>query len=93
MPASDPAAGQGAMTVEAFCRWASIGRTVAYREIGEGRLHPRKVGRRTLIPVAEAERWLATLPIQATPPLKTITTQSGNEALRLVRVPANGGKR
>ncbi len=53
---------QGALSVEAFCRWASIGRTVAYREIAEGRLHVRKLGRRTLIPIAEAERWLAALP-------------------------------
>jgi hypothetical protein len=50
------------MSVEAFCRWASVGRTVAYREIAEGRLHARKLGRRTLIPVVEAERWLAGLP-------------------------------
>ena len=62
MPDSDPAPHQGAMSVEAFCRWASIGRTVAYREIAEGRLHVRKLGRRTLIPVAEAERWLTALP-------------------------------
>lgn len=53
---------QGAMSVEAFCQWASIGRTAAYREISEGRLHVRKLGRRTLIPLAEAERWLGSLP-------------------------------
>lgn len=50
------------MSVEAFCQWAGIGRTATYREIAEGRLNPRKVGRRTLIPVAEAERWLSALP-------------------------------
>jgi hypothetical protein len=62
MSDSDAAPPQGALSVEAFCRWASIGRTVAYREIAEGRLHVRKLGRRTLIPVAEAERWLVALP-------------------------------
>lgn len=53
---------QGAMSVSAFCRWASIGRTAAYREIAEGRLQVRKLGRRTLIPLSEAERWLNALP-------------------------------
>ena len=62
MTVSEPVHSHGAMSVEAFCRWASIGRTATYREIAEGRLHVRKLGRRTLIPLAEAERWLASLP-------------------------------
>ena len=53
---------QGAISVKEFCRWASIGRTVAYEEITLGRLKVRKVGRRTLIPFAEAQRWLESLP-------------------------------
>lgn len=32
MPPPDPDTPKGAMSVEAFCEWASIGRTVAYRE-------------------------------------------------------------
>jgi hypothetical protein len=66
MSGAEIASNQGAMSVETFCRWASIGRTIAYREIAEGRLQVRKLGRRTLIPVAEAERWLAALPGQST---------------------------
>jgi hypothetical protein len=58
----DSAVPKGAMSVEAFCRWASIGRTAAYREIAEGRLQVRKLGRRTLVPLSEAERWLNALP-------------------------------
>ena len=62
MSDADAPSHQGALSIETFCRWASIGRTVAYREIAEGRLQVRKLGRRTLIPVAEAERWLNALP-------------------------------
>jgi hypothetical protein len=62
MSEADAPSHQGAMSIETFCRWASIGRTVAYREIAEGRLQVRKLGRRTLIPVIEAERWLTALP-------------------------------
>ena len=52
----------GLFTVQDFCRWASIGRTFAYAEMKAGRLSARKVGRRTLIPMNEARRWLSTLP-------------------------------
>lgn len=52
----------GAMTIDSFCRWADIGRTLTYKEIGAGRLKAVKVGNRRLIPYSEAERWLAALP-------------------------------
>ena len=53
---------RGAISVKEFCAWASIGRTAAYEEIANGRLRVRKAGRRTLIPINEAQRWLDALP-------------------------------
>lgn len=52
----------GAMSIDAFCRWAGIGRSLAYKEIEAGRLRIKKVGRRTLITMDEARNWLANLP-------------------------------
>ena len=52
----------GAFGVIAFCLWCGISRGQFYVEVASGRLHPRKVGRRTIIPRSEAERWLADLP-------------------------------
>ena len=52
----------GAMSVNDFCRWAGIGRSLAYKEIETGRLRTKKVGRRTLITVEAAQIWLASLP-------------------------------
>lgn len=46
------------LSVQAFCAWASIGRTKFYQEIEEGRLRTVTVGRRRLVPTAEAQRWL-----------------------------------
>ena len=52
----------GAMSIEAFCRWAGVGRTTTYHEIGQGRLRALKVGRRTVIPAeAAARQWLEAL--------------------------------
>jgi hypothetical protein len=53
---------EGALTVEAFCARYGIGRTATYEEINGGRLEIKKRGSRTLIPRAEARRWLANLP-------------------------------
>jgi excisionase family DNA binding protein len=39
----------------------AIARTKLYEELKAGRLRAVKVGKRTLIPITEAERWLATL--------------------------------
>ena len=44
--------------VAAFANAVGIGRTMVYEEIKAGRLRVAKVGRRTLVPVAEAQRWL-----------------------------------
>ena len=39
-----------------------IGATKIYEEINADRLKDRKIGRRTLIMLADAERWFKTLP-------------------------------
>ena len=52
----------GVFSVNEFCHWAGIGRTAVYAEMKAGRLTARKFGRRTIIPVSEAEKWLASLP-------------------------------
>lgn len=52
----------GVFSVNDFCEWAGIGRTAAYAELKAGRLVARKFGRRTIIPVSEAEKWLNSLP-------------------------------
>jgi excisionase family DNA binding protein len=46
-------------SLKEFCFRNGIGRTTAYKEIKAGRLHTKKVGRRTLILRAEEQRWLA----------------------------------
>jgi hypothetical protein len=53
---------EGALTVEEFCHRYRVGRTVAYEEIGAGRLTARKRGSRTLIARGEARRWFRSLP-------------------------------
>jgi hypothetical protein len=53
---------RGAMSVKVFCAWAGIGATKFYQEVNEGRLHPRKIGRKPLIAYSEAVRWLNSLP-------------------------------
>jgi excisionase family DNA binding protein len=45
-----------------FCYRNGIGRTTAYKEIKNGRLRPKKVGKRTLISREEEARWLSTAP-------------------------------
>lgn len=52
----------GALSVEEFCQRHHIGRTTFYAEVAAGRIRPVKAGRRTLVPVRECERWLASLP-------------------------------
>jgi hypothetical protein len=52
----------GGISVDAFCKWAGIGRTAAYAEIKDGRLAVRKFGKRTIVPVVEARRWFEALP-------------------------------
>ncbi|MFU0505848.1 helix-turn-helix domain-containing protein [Pseudaminobacter sp. NGMCC 1.201702] len=51
-----------ALTIPDFARRFGVGRSKVYLEIQAGRLKPRKVGTRTIIPVEEARRWLEALP-------------------------------
>ncbi len=52
-----------AYTVSGFCDWAGISRSKVYDEAAKGRLPIRKVGKRALILRADAEEWLASLPM------------------------------
>ncbi|MFG1416725.1 DNA-binding protein [Xanthobacter sp. V0B-10] len=54
--------GHGALSILEFCKWAGIGRTLAYKEIECGKLRIKKVGRRTLITMDAARNWLDALP-------------------------------
>jgi excisionase family DNA binding protein len=48
----------GAMTINDFCEWAGIGRSLTYRLIAGGQLKAVKVGKRRLIRRADAQVWL-----------------------------------
>lgn len=48
--------------VDDFCEAHGIGRTTFYAEVAAGRIRPVKAGRRMLVPAAEGQRWLASLP-------------------------------
>jgi hypothetical protein len=50
------------LTLPEFCAWARIGRTKAYEEIAAGQLSALKIGRRTLVRLDEAVRWLDAMP-------------------------------
>jgi hypothetical protein len=52
-----------ALRIRDFCDAYRISRAGAYALIARGELRARKSGRRTLIPIVEAERWLASLPL------------------------------
>ena len=54
----------GLFTVNEFCKWASIGRTKLYAEMNAGRIVAKKFGSRTLIPRAEAQKWVEQLPMK-----------------------------
>lgn len=58
---------RGAFTIDEFCEWARIGRTIAYRDVKEGRLKLRKIGGRkggrSIITVPDAVAWLESLPV------------------------------
>ncbi|MEP2942356.1 MAG: helix-turn-helix domain-containing protein [Hyphomicrobiales bacterium] len=52
---------RAAMTVKEFLDWARISRTTFYKEVNNGRIPIRKVGKRTLVTMADANNWLANL--------------------------------
>jgi hypothetical protein len=51
-----------AFTIPQLTIASGISRTGIYREIQAGRLEIRKVGRRTVVLIEDAKRWLASLP-------------------------------
>ena len=51
-----------ALRIPEFCRAFGVGRSKFYELAARRELHPRKSGKQTLIPVAEAERWFNGLP-------------------------------
>jgi hypothetical protein len=61
--AADQSEGSGGgMSVAEFCKWAGIGRTLAYDEIKAGRLPAKKCRSRTIITRGDARHWLNQLP-------------------------------
>lgn len=53
----------GMLTVGKFLEEYSIGRTSFYKEVAAGRIPLRKFGRSTRITRADAEKWVASLPV------------------------------
>jgi hypothetical protein len=53
-----------AMSVNEFLDWASIGRTKFYEELASGRLKIRKIGRKSIVTMADAIDWLNALPAE-----------------------------
>ena len=53
------------LTISEFCYLENISRSTAYRQIKAGNLSVIHVRRKTLVPVAEAERWAKALEIAA----------------------------
>lgn len=55
-------ASQRALSIQEFAQRYGVGRTTIYEEIKSGKLRARKMGKRTLIAVDDAENWLKCLP-------------------------------
>ena len=53
---------RGQLPLTAFATVTTSGRIIFYAEVKAGRIRPVKMGRKTLIPEPEGERWLASLP-------------------------------
>ena len=49
---------KGALSIDEFRAWSSIGKTRIYKEIKSGRLKITKIGRRTIITLEHAVEWL-----------------------------------
>ena len=61
-PNTSDAPVHGADSIDRHCVRYDMGRTSTYEEIRTGRLHARKVGRKTLIDHDEQRRWFDSLP-------------------------------
>lgn len=55
----------GAFTVKEFLAWSRISRTKFYEEVAAGNIPICKLGKKTLVKRADAERWLDNLPTAA----------------------------
>lgn len=53
---------QYALSIDEVLKATGLGRTKIYELINSGELKARKCGRRTIIPVAELEGWIESLP-------------------------------
>ncbi len=53
---------RGALTVDEFCGWASIGRSKFYQEVKSGNLTVRKIGRKSVVTMSDAVSWVNSLP-------------------------------
>ena len=51
-----------AYTVKSFCAAFGVGKTTLYELRKAGAIRVRKLGSKTLIPAAEADRWFKSLP-------------------------------
>lgn len=51
-------AAKKAISIQEFCDAYGVGRTFAYKLIGEKKLQIAKAGRRSLVLVESAEKWL-----------------------------------
>lgn len=52
-----------AYTVNELTRELGIGRSKLYKEIGDGKICPRKIGKKTVFLVDEVRRYINTLPM------------------------------
>ena len=59
---NDKTTGKLLFSVKEFCEMVGIGRTTFYQEVKAGRIKAKKVGRSTLIPKSELERFIEELP-------------------------------
>lgn len=62
-PFQPPLENRGALSVEDFCGWAGISRSRLYREVAEGNIKLRKIGRKSVVTMTDAQAWLAALPV------------------------------
>jgi len=53
---------QRALSIKEFSEQYGIGRSSVYEELKAGRLRARKIGKRTIIAIDDAEEWLRNLP-------------------------------
>ena len=59
---NDKTTGKLLFSIKEFCEMVGIGRTTFYQEVKAGRIKAKKMGRSTLIPKSELERFIEELP-------------------------------